>query len=198
MKIRDLFADKVFTISNFLTISRVATLPFIVYFMNLESKTGDSLYGWYQLGFFIIVIVSDFFDGLLARTFNQVSKLGRFLDPVADKICLITLGSSLAYFKNFPLWMLGVIFIREIFIVISAVFLFYRKDVEVSPNLLGKMSVAFMSFTAVLYLASVKYMFFDLIDIKELCAVMTLIFYISGSILYVKTYSVYYTRKEIV
>ena len=194
MKIRDLFAENVLTVSNFLTISRVAALPFIVYYMSLESITGNRLYGYYQLGFFVIVIISDFFAGLLARSFNQVSKLGQFLDPVADKICLITLGTSLAYYKSFPIWMLGVIFIREIFVVIAAAFLFYRKDVEVEPNFLGKMSVAFMSFTAVLYLASVNFIIFGIVDVKEVCAAMTLIFYISGSILYVKTYSVYYTR----
>ena len=197
MKIRDLFAENVLTVSNFLTISRVAALPFIVYYMSLESITGNRLYGYYQLVFFVIVIISDFFDGLLARSFNQVSKLGQFLDPVADKICLITLGTSLAYYKSFPIWMLGVIFIREIFVVIAAAFLFYRKDVEVEPNFLGKMSVAFMSFTAVLYLASVNFIIFGIVDVKEVCAAMTLIFYISGSILYVKTYSVYYTREDI-
>lgn len=196
MKIRDLFRDNVLTVSNLLTLSRIIALPFIIYYMNLENKTGDTGFVLYQLAFFIIVVISDFFDGLLARSFNQVSKLGQFLDPVADKICLTILGTSLVYYKCFPLWIFSVIIAREIFVVVSALLLFYRKDVEVKPNLLGKTGVGFMALTAVLYIISIDYSFCGLIDARELSAFLTLIFYITGSILYVKTYSVYYTGQE--
>ncbi|HOP27968.1 MAG TPA: CDP-alcohol phosphatidyltransferase family protein [Spirochaetota bacterium] len=196
MKIRYLFKDKILTISNFLTLLRITVLPFIVYYMNLENITGDRRYTFYVLGFFIIVIFSDFFDGLLARSFNQVSKLGQFLDPVADKICLIILGTSLIFYKGLPLWIFAVIIAREIFVVASALLLFYRKDVEVKPNLFGKLGVAFMSLTAVLYFLSCSYKFFGILGAKELSAYLTLIFYITGSVLYVKTYSVYCTDRE--
>lgn len=195
MKIRDLFKENIFTVSNFLTILRIAALPFIVYNMNLESITGDSRYSLYALLFFVIVIFSDFFDGLLARSFNQESKLGQFLDPVADKICLIIVGSSLIFYKGLPLWIFTVIIAREIFVVVSAVLLFYKKDVEVKPNIFGKLGVAFMSLTAVLYFISCSYRLLDLLEIKELSAYLTLIFYITGSFLYVKKYSVYCTGR---
>jgi len=196
MKIRDLFKDNFITVSNFLTILRIAVLPFIVYYMNLENISGDSRYAFYVLCFFIIVIISDFFDGLLARSFNQVSKLGQFLDPVADKICLTTVGISLIFYKRLPLWIFAVIIAREIFVVVSAVLLFYRKDVEVKPNIFGKLGVAFMSLTAVLYFISCNYRFFGVLGAKELSAYLTLIFYITGSVLYVKTYSVYCTGRD--
>jgi len=195
MKIRDLFKENIFTVSNFLTILRIAALPFIVYNMNLESITGDSRYSLYALLFFVIVIFSDFFDGLLARSFNQESKLGQFLDPVADKICLIIVGSSLIFYKGLPLWIFTVIIAREIFVVVSAVLLFYKKDVEVKPNIFGKLGVAFMSLTAVLYFISCSYRLLDLLEVKELSAYLTLIFYITGSFLYVKKYSVYCTGR---
>lgn len=195
MKIRDLFKENIFTVSNFLTILRIAALPFIVYNMNLESITGDSRYSLYALLFFIIVIFSDFFDGLLARSFSQESKLGQFLDPVADKICLIIVGSSLIFYKGLPLWIFTVIIAREIFVVVSAVLLFYKKDVEVKPNIFGKLGVAFMSLTAVLYFISCSYRLLDLLEVKELSAYLTLIFYITGSFLYVKKYSVYCTGR---
>lgn len=196
MKIRDLFRENVFTLSNFLTISRVLALPFIVYYMIIEKNTGDALYGRYQFYFFLLIVFSDFFDGVIARSYNQVSKLGQFLDPIADKICLLVLGSSLVYYKNFPLWMLLVSFIREAFFVISAFFLYYKKDVEVKPNILGKISVACMAISAVLYLLSVDYPVYGSMNVKELSVFMILVFYISGSILYVKTYSVYYKSRQ--
>jgi len=139
--------------------------------------------------------MSDFFDGFLARAFNQVSKLGQFLDPVADKICLLCIGGSLVYFKDFPLWMLVIGLCRELFFVISALFLFYRRDVEVKPNMLGKISVACMALSAIIYLLSIDYMIFPPAGVKEISILLILIFYISGSVLYVKTYSVYYLKK---
>jgi len=197
MKIRYLFRERVFTVSNFLTLSRVIAVPFVTYFMYKENVTGNSIYRYHQFIFFLIIVLSDFFDGFLARAFDQVSPLGQFLDPVADKICLLCIGSSLVYYKDFPLWMLVIGLCRELFFVISALFLFYRRDVEVKPNMLGKISVACMAFSAIIYLLSIDYIIFPPAGVKELSILLILVFYISGSILYVKTYSVHYFKKVV-
>ena len=195
MKIRYLFREKVFTVSNFLTVSRVIAVPFVTYYMYIESITGNPVYRYYQFAFFLVIVVSDFFDGFLARAFDQISRLGQFLDPIADKICLLCIGGSLVYYKDFPLWMLVIGLCRELFFVIVALFLFYRRDVEVKPNMLGKVSVACMALSAIIYLLSLDYMIFPPVGLKELSVILILVFYISGSILYVKTYSVYYIKK---
>ncbi len=196
MKIRELFSEKVFTVSNFLTAIRVVTVPVIVYYVYLENVTGLQKYRYYQAGYFGVIIVSDFFDGFLARAFNQVSKLGQYLDPVADKICLIFLGSSLVYFKGYPLWVLMIVLFREIVIVAGAFFLFARRDVDVRPSILGKLSVACMALSALVYLTSLDYMILNLISVKDLSVYLILIFYIPGSLLYVKNYSAYYFHNK--
>lgn len=197
MKAIHLFEDKVFTVSNFLTLSRIVIVPFVVYFMYLESITGNSNYRLHQLLFFIAIVISDFFDGFLARAFNQVSRLGQFLDPVADKVCLFCIGGSLVYYKGFPLWMLMISICRELFIIICAIFLFYRKDIEVKPNIPGKISVVCMALSAIIFLLSIDYIIYPPVDVKELSILLILVFYIYGSILYVKTYSVYYNKKAV-
>jgi CDP-diacylglycerol--glycerol-3-phosphate 3-phosphatidyltransferase len=196
MKTKYLFQEKIFTISNFLSILRILIAPVVVYFIYLEHITGDSTYRCHQLIFFLIITISDFLDGFLARTFNQISKFGQFLDPIADKICLLCIGGSLVIYKGFPLWMLIIGLCREFFFVISALFLFYRRDIEVKPNMLGKISVFCMAFSAIVYLLSLDYIIFQNMSIKELSILLILIFYISGSILHVKTYSVYYNKKD--
>ena len=195
MKIKYLFQEKIFTISNFLSILRIFIAPIVVYFIYLEHITGDSTYRFHQLIFFLIIVVSDFFDGFLARTFNQISQLGQFLDTIADKICLLGIGGSLVIYKGFPLWMLIVGLCREFFFVLSAFLLFYRRDIEVKPNILGKISVLCMALSAIVYLLSLDYIVFQNISIKELSILLILIFYITGSILNVKIYSVYYNKK---
>ena len=196
MKIKYLFRENIFTISNLLSIIRILIVPFVVYFIYLEEITGDSAYRYHQLIFFIIIMLSDFFDGFLARSFNQVSRFGQFLDPIADKICLVAIGGSLVIYKGFPLWMLIIGLCREFFFVISALLLFYKRDIEVRPNMLGKISVFCMASSAIVYLLSLDYIVFQNISIKELSVFLILIFYISGSILHVKRYSVYYNKKE--
>lgn len=196
MKIRELFHEKVFTVSNLLTISRVVAVPVIVYYMHLEYKTGLEKYRYYQGGFFGLVIFSDFFDGFLARTFKQVSKLGQFLDPVADKICLLVLGSTLVYYKGFPLWLLLIALFREVFVVTGAFFLFARRDIEVKPSIIGKISMGCMAFSAIVYLMSVDLVLLDMVSIKDISVFLILLFYIPGSILYVKNYSAYYFKDK--
>ncbi|MCL1832973.1 MAG: CDP-alcohol phosphatidyltransferase family protein [Leptospirales bacterium] len=196
MKAKYFFQENIFTISNFITILRIFILPFVVYFMYLEYNTGDSAYRYHQLIFLLVIMLSDFFDGFLARALNQVSKFGQFLDPIADKICILCMGFYLVNYKDFPLWMLIISLCRELFFIITATFLFYRRDVVVKSNILGKISVLFMALSAIVYLFSLDYMVFPNMSIKEFSVLLILIFYISGSILDVKTYSVYYNKKE--
>lgn len=74
------------TLPNALTLLRVAVLPVFVALFFLESKTGQ----WLAWAFFSLAALTDFFDGYLARTRNQMSDFGRFLDPVADKLLVGT------------------------------------------------------------------------------------------------------------
>ncbi len=196
MKIRELFKEKVYTFSNFLTLLRIMAVPVIIYYMYLEKATGDQKYIFYQVFYFCIVIFSDFFDGFLARAFDQISKLGQFLDPVADKICLIVVGTSLVYYKGFPLCVLVIVLFREVVVVIGALFLFTRRDVEVKPSILGKIGVSCMALSALIYLVSFDHLLLDIVSVKDFSAALILIFYIPGSILYVKNYSAYYFKDK--
>ena len=67
---------------NLLTLSRIAIIPLVVGLFFIDGATAR----WVTLGFFALAGITDFFDGYLARTRGQISRLGRFLDPVADKL----------------------------------------------------------------------------------------------------------------
>lgn len=196
MKVRELFNGKVYTVSNLFTLLRIIAVPVIIYYMHLEKTTGNRGYMYYQVFYFGVIIVPDFFDGFIARNFNQASRLGQFLDPVADKICLISIGSSLVYYKGFPFCVLVVVLLREFVVVLGAVLLFARRDVEVQPGILGKLGVACMALSALLYMASIDYMFFNIVSLKLIVVSLILIFYIPGSVLYVKNYSAYCFREK--
>ena len=72
----------ILSLPNILTMSRVAAIPVFVALFFLESATGQ----WVACGLFALAAITDFFDGYLARSRDQTSAFGTFLDPVADKL----------------------------------------------------------------------------------------------------------------
>lgn len=67
---------------NIITVSRIAFIPFIIYFMMIE----DSLSGYIAAGLFIIASITDYYDGYFARKYKTESFMGKFLDPISDKL----------------------------------------------------------------------------------------------------------------
>lgn len=72
---------------NLLTLSRIAAIPFLVVTFYIESPVGN----WLGLGVLAFAGITDFFDGYVARALAQQSMLGKFLDPIADKLLVAAL-----------------------------------------------------------------------------------------------------------
>ena len=100
-------------ISNLLTISRILVIPIIVACLYLKSP----MYGWIAFTLFCAASITDYFDGYLARIRNEVSNLGTFLDPIADKllvaavILILTSKEVIADWETIPAL---IILLREI------------------------------------------------------------------------------------
>ena len=90
-------------IPNFLTISRILAVPFFVFFFYSSFFYSKVL----CLLLFFICSLTDFFDGYLARKYNLVTSFGMFIDPLADKILILTSFFLLhsIYPEQIPLWM---------------------------------------------------------------------------------------------
>ena len=69
-------------LSNLLTLSRIIVIPIIVLLIYLQSP----FFGWMAFILFCIASITDFFDGYFARIRNEITNLGTFLDPIADKL----------------------------------------------------------------------------------------------------------------
>ena len=97
------------TTANKITIFRVICIPVFIVLMYLEAP-------WTQyaaLAVFVIASLSDFLDGYIARHYNQVSNFGKFMDPLADKMLVVTAMLLFVEQGRMPGWMLALVVGRE-------------------------------------------------------------------------------------
>jgi cardiolipin synthase len=141
------------TIPNYITIFRFILVPFIVMAL-LSGYVGAALIG------FVIAGVSDGIDGFIARRYNQGSELGAYLDPIADKLLLISLFVVLGFVKELPVWLVVIVVSRDIFII-GAVLLgaVIGKPLEMHPLLVSKANTAFQIILVAVTLADIAFEF---------------------------------------
>jgi len=98
------------TLPNWITFSRLLGIPFLLY--GLENTTSQSR--WVCLIIFLIASLTDWLDGYLARKLNQVSDLGKFLDPLVDKLLILAPLLVLVELGKVPAWGVFLILGREL------------------------------------------------------------------------------------
>jgi cardiolipin synthase len=117
---------------NSLTVLRILLIPFFVGFL---------IYGHYDwaLGTLLVAGVTDVLDGVIARIANQRTKLGAYLDPLADKLLLTSAFVTLAILHFVPGWVAIVVLSRDLIIVAGTLLLHVTETpIEVVPTTLGK------------------------------------------------------------
>lgn len=113
-------ASRALNIPNLLTYGRILAVPLIVLCFFVEGRLhGSDLARWTALGVFLIASITDFFDGYLARSWNQTSNIGRMLDPIADKLLVASALLLLAAdgtIAGWSIWAGIIILCREILV----------------------------------------------------------------------------------
>ena len=100
------------TTASKITLIRVVLIPVFMVFMYLSGGQAGS-WMWAALAVFIIASLTDFVDGQIARKCNQVSDFGKFLDPLADKLLVISAMAMFCEWGVFPAWALMIVLARE-------------------------------------------------------------------------------------
>ena len=124
------------TIPNFITLLRFFMVPAVVYAL---------LLGKVMPAFVIFVIagMSDGIDGFVARHCHQQSELGAYLDPIADKLLLVTVSIMLAILGHLPHWLVVLVVSRDVLIVIAVMLsTVMARPVKVNPLLVSKTNTA--------------------------------------------------------
>ena len=146
MKFIEIFKrDRIWTLSNLLSISRLLIGGLLYYFI-------VSRHTYIAVILVLIGVITDYADGWVARRRGETSELGKILDPVADKVA-IALGSiGLYQAYGLPLWIVVIIISRDILILIGSIFLIDKVKGIVASEMPGKIAVTVVSVLLLSYL----------------------------------------------
>ncbi|PPS45866.1 CDP-diacylglycerol--glycerol-3-phosphate 3-phosphatidyltransferase [Chroococcidiopsis sp. TS-821] len=98
------------SLPNWVTLSRLLALPVLLFC--LENPTPDTR--WLSVGIFLVAAMTDWVDGYLARRLNQITELGKFLDPLVDKLLILAPLLPLIKLEQVPAWGVFLILAREL------------------------------------------------------------------------------------
>ena len=133
-------------IPNCLTVLRIILTPLFVIFM-LKQMFG------YAFLVFALAGITDGLDGYIAKTYDQRTVLGAFLDPIADKLLLSSAYLSLAFLDRAPSWIAVIVVSREIAIALGvSIFGIFNIRFEIQPSLISKLTTVCQIVTVMVYL----------------------------------------------
>jgi len=137
------------TTANKITILRILLIPFFVVELIYYLQTGNEIHRLLALLSFAVTAILDAVDGYIARRYNQKSELGAILDPLADKLLLVS-GIVTLSFNNspqlgqIPLWLTGTVIGRDVLLLVGiAVIRLTVGKVTVRPRIIGKVATVF-------------------------------------------------------
>lgn len=156
-------SSRILTVPNLLTVFRMVLIPVFVTLLFYQRFV-------LALAVFVVAGITDGLDGLLARRFKQQSQLGTILDPIADKLMMVTAFIVLSMRSIFPhplpshlpipVWLTITVISRDVFIIVGAAAINIMTGFRgFRPSMLGKVNttVQIVATTAIMFAASVPY-----------------------------------------
>ncbi|PKN38304.1 MAG: CDP-diacylglycerol--glycerol-3-phosphate 3-phosphatidyltransferase [Deltaproteobacteria bacterium HGW-Deltaproteobacteria-2] len=122
-----------FNLPNTITLMRISVVPFLFI---LLSDPGE-FWSLVIAGLFVVASITDFFDGYIARKYHMITTMGKFLDPIADKIIVNTAMILMIPIGRIPAWIVAITIIRDLIVdVIRSIA--SSEGIYIQASILGK------------------------------------------------------------
>lgn len=150
-------------IANKVSTFRILSVPFFVASVIYYSPQRE-IFRFTALGIFILGVISDAVDGYIARKSKQQSKAGLILDPLGDKLLLMSafifLSPISRFVVKFPLWVTFIMISRDTIILLGTVVIYIvKQNLDVYPTKWGKLSTGFQMFSVIVVLLQWEFSF---------------------------------------
>lgn len=140
------------TLANKITVGRIILVPVFIAVL-LSYTPEDDYLRWWALGIYLVAEITDVIDGYIARRYYQKTKAGSILDPLADKLLLVSallvlysVGERFGWPVRFPLWLVVAFVARDLTLVIGGLLIELKASLtEIKPNILGKLTAFLQS-----------------------------------------------------
>jgi len=151
----------ILTLANKITILRILGVPVFIlmlvyYTMGLAQGNAEELYRSVALVIFVVLASTDALDGYYARSRNEITTLGRMLDPIADKslllsgLILLTRPTLPGLLPHIPIWFTLLVISRDVVLILGSIIIHALVGhVEVKPRMVGKIATFFQMVTIV-------------------------------------------------
>ncbi|MFA5072361.1 MAG: CDP-diacylglycerol--glycerol-3-phosphate 3-phosphatidyltransferase [Nitrospirota bacterium] len=131
---------------NYITLVRIILVPFFI---------GLMIYGHYRtaLSLFVVACITDALDGLIARLTNTKTDFGAFLDPIADKMLIISAFLTLVFLEILPAWLVMVVVSRDVILVLGSIVIYFTgHEFRARPSIIGKATTVLQLLVVILSL----------------------------------------------
>ncbi|MBU1088114.1 MAG: CDP-diacylglycerol--glycerol-3-phosphate 3-phosphatidyltransferase [Candidatus Omnitrophica bacterium] len=152
-------------LANWISIFRVLLIPFFVGSIIYCSPQKDYL-RFLAVGIFLAAGISDVLDGYIARTRNMQTKLGSFLDPLADKLLLsasfivLAFANSISFKIRLPIWVLILFISRDVILALGSLLVHLTtSNLKIEPSIWGKLTTFSQMATVIGILLQFSYSF---------------------------------------
>lgn len=122
---------------NMLLVLRIVLIPVFMFFF-LNAGPGEDMFRLIAIIVYLIASISDFFDGYLARKWNQVSNFGKMMDPLADKMLVSAALIALVYRHELSAWVVTIIICREFWVTALRLLALEQGKEIISASTWGK------------------------------------------------------------
>lgn len=191
MKFSEVFEEKIWNASNILTMTRMILLPVYVWLGGAYREDPGGPMLWVLLSLISGAVISDFLDGFLARKLHQITKLGQYLDPISDKTVTLVAMLDCALHYGFPWFVFGFCVFREILGVWVGSYLYFKRDMQGSPNMWGKFGVGAVALSVIWHVLTPYFKMKGLTGIwldAWISAALIFFIFLAGMIAYGRTY----------
>ncbi len=177
------------TLATKITLSRILMTPFFVitaisYSHGLSHSEPSEILRWTAMGIFTVAALTDVLDGFIARRFNQCSRLGTLLDPLADKVFMLSVIITLSFTswgETLPAWYAALIIARDMIEISGAIVIgLIAQDIKVIHHWTGKIAMF-------LQIAVVAGVFFSFIAaLLEFLVIISALLTFIATVLYIR------------
>lgn len=146
--------SKIHTFSNYISFFRILlAIPIFIFVSKINEIEGARNI---LLVLYALVYISDIADGYFARKLNQVTELGKIIDPLADKVLVFLVVTYLYYFELIPGYYYWIIVFRDIIIFLGGMFVSKKIGKVLPSNYLGKLTVLSIGFYIIIVTMGVE------------------------------------------